>query len=266
MDGKRLIITIILIFILALSNYTVSASIRNNLEQPIVTAFNNINANLIEISIKAQGTINEEFMSEKDIKKLGQDFKNKFNIIGELESNNNIKQLNSTKKLYSLEYIESENNKKIIVSGVDKNNRFVTINVLTYKDKYSNLNRTDLIVNIISQNVNNYKKIESNVQKIFEEYNTTPNITSKVIGTFEGNIKTEEKFNIISHITKTVDARIVEEYKNPDILSISAYSPNIDNHIYTGKNKMNLNIAMRHNYTEDKTYIFIATPIIDGGY
>lgn len=265
MKGKRLMVSLILIGFLALSNYTVSAGLREGLSEPTITAFQATDANLLEINIKAQGEINDEFLTEKSIKEIGQDLKEKFEIIGKLENKNKLK-LNDTEKMYSMNYIEQNNNKKLIISGVDKSNKVVRINVLTYHDKYSNLNRTELIVNIMSKTTSDYKKIKQSVQNIFKKYNQTPQITSQVTGTFDGNIKNTEKFDIISNITKTVDARIVEKYKNPDILSVSAYSPNIDNHIYTGNNKMNLNIAMRHNYTEDKTYIFIATPIIEGGY
>jgi len=47
-----------------------------------------------------------------------------------------------------------------------------------------------------------------------------------------------------------------------DILSFSIFTPYIEQYIYTGSRKMNLNIAIRFNEYEDKTYIWIGTPII----
>ncbi|MGO1368648.1 MAG: YwmB family TATA-box binding protein [Senegalia sp. (in: firmicutes)] len=265
MKGKKLIVYSILIAMIALSNYTVSAELREELTEPTVTAFESIDAELLGINIKAQDQINSEFLNEKSMKELGQDLKDEFKIIGELENENKL-ELNNDEKLYSMKYIEQDESKKLIISGINNKNKIVRINALTYQDKYSNLNRTELIVNIMSETVDDYKEIKESVQKIFNKYESHPKITSQISGTIDGNINASKKLDIISNITKSVDARIVEEYKNTDILSVSAYSPNIDNHINTGKNKMNLNIAMRNNYTEDKTYIFIATPIIDGGY
>ncbi len=51
-----------------------------------------------------------------------------------------------------------------------------------------------------------------------------------------------------------------------DILSFSIFTPYIEEYIYTGSRKMNLNIAIRFNEYEDKTYIWIGTPIITIGY
>jgi len=267
MKGKRLIVSIGLIAMLAFSNYTVSQGIRDNLSKPVVSAFKVSEAELLQVRINARDQISEEYLNENEIKKVGQGLLDKFNIQGELEYENyHQDMLNENKPIYTMDFIEEEDQRKLIISGKDKNNSSVTIILLTYIDKYSNLNKTELIVDITSEKLEEYDKIQSNIKTIFNNMEMNPKINTCIVGTFDGDIENNEKIDIVSEIMARVGAKKVEEYTQPDIISISAYSPNIDNHIYTGNNKMNLNIAMRHNYTEDKTYIWIATPIINEGY
>ena len=92
------------------------------------------------------------------------------------------------------------------------------------------------------------------------------NITTCVIGTFDGYVDLKENEKKVVEAAKMVKGKIVEEYKEDSLLSFSIFTPYIEEYIYTGSNKMNLNIALRYNEYEDKTYIWIGTPIITIGY
>lgn len=267
MKGKRFIIAIVLIGILALSNYTVSQGIREDLSKPVVSAFNQTDAELLQIKVNAKSQISKEFLTNNQMSEMGQDLVDKFNIQGNLENPNYQSEIvDWDNPMYTMDLIENENMKKLIISGRDKKDNSVTIILLTTLDKYSNLEKTELIVDIISKNLKDHDGIQNNIRNIFRDIDKEPKVNTCIVGTFGGNIDNSEKMEIVSDIMKKVDAREIEKFTQPDIISVSGYSPNIDNHIYTGNNKMNLNIAMRHNYTEDKTYIWIATPIIDHGY
>ncbi|OZV13462.1 hypothetical protein CIW83_04260 [Tissierella sp. P1] len=50
------------------------------------------------------------------------------------------------------------------------------------------------------------------------------------------------------------------------LVSYTAYTPLIESSIFSGEKKVNLNLAIRYNENEDKTYIWIGTPIITTGY
>lgn len=267
MAVKRAIISIGLILILSFSNYTISQGIRDDLSEPVVSAFKTSDAELLEIKIKASEKISEDYLTESEIKGIGQGLIDKLHIVGELEDKNKqYEMINGKKPMYNIDFIQEDNQKKLIITGKDKKDNSVKINVLTFSDKYSNLNRTELTVNIISNEIKEYEYNQRNIKNIFQKMGKDPEIKTSIVGTFNGNIKNDEKMEIVSNIMKRINAKEIERYLQPDIISISAYSPNIDNHIYTGNNKMNLNIAMRHNYTEAKTYIWIATPIISEGY
>jgi len=83
-----------------------------------------------------------------------------------------------------------------------------------------------------------------------------------MIGTFEGKLESSNKVKKITKTLQVINGNKIEGIMDESIISISAYSPNIDRFIYTGNNKMNLNIAMRYNEYEGKTYYWIGSPII----
>nr|WP_252187626.1 YwmB family TATA-box binding protein [Anaeromonas gelatinilytica] len=219
------------------------------------------------MNVEVRVELPKEYLTEDELKEIGQDFINKFNIVGKLQNKNNKYEITSENTpTYDMDLIKGDSQNKLIITGKDKNGNSLQINLLTFSDKYSSLKKTELIVNVISNELKQYDNIQKNIKDIFNNMEKDPEINTCIIGTFSGNIENNEKLKIVSNIMRKIDAKEIENYSEPDIISVSAYSPNIDNHIYTGNNKMNLNIAMRHNYTEDKTYIWIATPIISKGY
>ncbi len=60
--------------------------------------------------------------------------------------------------------------------------------------------------------------------------------------------------------------KVIEKYRDQQVLSFSIFTPYIEQYIYTGREKMNLNIVIRYNEYENKSYIWIGTPIITIGY
>lgn len=54
----------------------------------------------------------------------------------------------------------------------------------------------------------------------------------------------------------------VEGMEDENIISVSAYSSKLKEYIKLGSEKINLNVAIRYSSFDDKTYIWVATPII----
>lgn len=104
------------------------------------------------------------------------------------------------------------------------------------------------------------------MEKIFDEYGKPVNITTCVIGTFDGYMDLRENEKRILGVARAIKGKIVEEYKEDGVLSLSIFTPYIEEYVFTGNKKMNMNIAVRFNEYEDRTYIWIGTPIITVGY
>jgi len=62
------------------------------------------------------------------------------------------------------------------------------------------------------------------------------------------------------------NAKKVEGITEENLISISAYSPRVKSSILVNEKRVNINLAMRYNSYEDKTYIWLATPVITTEY
>ncbi len=266
----KFISLISLIAILSVINYAVAENIRTKKVQPLMEVFHSSDAQYLEANINSSGKILDKFMSKKELMNLLMEFKSEFNINGNLTNDNLTYNMNSRIKdnCYNIETIEEKNQIQLILYGRDDKNNIVTIILISYIDKYSGVEETDLVLDIIIDKKNesiieNYNK---KVKDIFDRYNSDTEITSCIVGTFKGKLNREDMYKIISKSMHSINGTRVEGLIQPSIMSVSAFSPQIDGCIYTGDKKMNLNIAMRYNEYEDKTYIWVGTPIITLGY
>ena len=71
---------------------------------------------------------------------------------------------------------------------------------------------------------------------------------------------------ISGRILTETGAKRIEGIKDRNYISVSAYSPYIQEFIQVRGKRVNLNLAARYNSYEDKTYIWLATPVITTEY
>jgi len=87
-------------------------------------------------------------------------------------------------------------------------------------------------------------------------------ITSCITGAFPGRLKKDEMNEIVKSVFREADAKKVEGIKDGNLISVSAYSPSMGDYVQSGSKRINLNVALRYNSYEDKTYIWLAAPVI----
>lgn len=232
----------------------------------IVDIFENMDASLVESNITLGGVIFDRFIEEEDLLEFGDYIKEEIGINGNLSN----EQIDECEELghdyYTQQLIKDKWLNQLIIQGVDTKGNLVTINISSYEvNGYPG--ETSLFINLI----NNEQIVENNdiilkVENIFDNYDKMVNITSCIVGKVNGKLDMEEKEKNIMQDTEKLKAKVVETYREDNILSLSMFTPLIDEYIYTGNKKMNLNIAVRYNELENSTYVFIGTPIITIGY
>ena len=233
--------------------------------QLMMEMLNKADADFVEGDISLGGVILDEMIDRAEMEKIGDSIKEELNIKGTL-LNGQFNSLEDLKKgCYHKEYIKDHNFNQLLIQGVDDRENFITISLSSYKIEDSG--ETSLYINLI----NSKHFIENNdiilkVEKIFDKYDKAVNVTSCIVGSIDGNIDMNTGKKKILDMTEDVKGRVVEKYEEDGIVSYSIFSPLIDEYIYTGNRKMNMNIALRYNELEDKTYILIGTPIITIGY
>ncbi|HEY9060898.1 MAG TPA: YwmB family TATA-box binding protein [Pseudobacteroides sp.] len=108
--------------------------------------------------------------------------------------------------------------------------------------------------------------VKQKVLPVFEELKTTPQVTACIMGIFDGKKEPKLLDDIFSKVLKEVKALRVEGINDGNTLSVSAYSPLIEDSITVDGKKININLATRYNANEDRTYLWLATPIITTEY
>lgn len=108
------------------------------------------------------------------------------------------------------------------------------------------------------------KVLENSIDKILNIFNNKLHAKFNVCfyGTIEKKLSKREFEHTKKKILKITGSKIIEEIKEENLISVSAHSPYFTDYIKVKNKKVNLNFALRRNKEQDKTFIWIATPLI----
>ena len=218
----------------------------NNGYNKFLETFNNTQADFKFYNIKANGLINYD-ISKNEIKDICIDI---VNDLGLEESN--IKWDEKWDENEKQIYIQSNNSdKNISIIGIKKNSNesYIIIDILSNK-VYKNI-------------VDIYTIIETSLYK----YSNVVDISTCISGEFSRNLQFSKCNDILQEILYNMNAEEIDRVKNENMISVTAYSKLLDkNYLEYLGNKINLNIGIRYSEDDDKTLIYIATPIIKLDY
>jgi CheY-specific phosphatase CheX len=118
----------------------------------------------------------------------------------------------------------------------------------TMKDKWSNL-----------------ELLKKKIKKALSPYGTA-SLNICITGNYEGRISHKEKTEAIKKIIRGLGGEEEENFEEGPMLSVTAFSGRLGDWIaYDGK-KVNMQISLRYNSFEEKTYLWLGTPLIDIAY
>lgn len=252
------IISIGLIILLTFINWSYADKEGLKNEDLFIKAFEETGADFFQLNLNFSGTMFEDYKDREELSLIMDYIIKELDLIG-LEE----------KEEAEYEDINTEafSSCQIVTYGKDKDQGLFTIILYSYLDKEANTGETSIVIDITQEK--DYNKLGETTRKIenlYKTYNIKSENTYCIIGTFEAEL---DMRNVLKKITKALsitNSSKIEGLIENEIISISAYSPDIDRFIYTGNKKMNLNIAMSYNEYEGKTYILMGYPIIAIGY
>jgi len=106
----------------------------------------------------------------------------------------------------------------------------------------------------------------SGLTKVFEKFGIEADVNICITGSIEGKPEESELEEICRNAFKAAEAKEVEGIRDNGLISVSAFAPSIDGSVKVNGRDINLNIAIRYNSYEGKTYIWLATPVITTEY
>lgn len=126
---------------------------------------------------------------------------------------------------------------------------------------------TYIVLDVILYNCNNQiLTVKESLDKLFRNLNVENKTNISITGIYKGNMSTYQKKLTTIDIMKNIHAITREDYVTDEVYSVVGYTNKIREYIYSGKRKININLALRYNSYEDKTYLYLATPVITVEY
>lgn len=161
--------------------------------------------------------------------------------------------------------VEQEGYNEIIVLVPNEEGNVTLIKLLS--TQIVGESETYIIIDI-TQN-KGYKEIvniSSLLENILEQYGNKVETTLNLTGSHIGKLNKVEQKQRQEDIFSFLGAKKIEVLEDEFFTSITAFSPLINTSIEYGNNKVNLQLAMRYSEYENKTYLWIANPLITTTY
>lgn len=104
------------------------------------------------------------------------------------------------------------------------------------------------------------------MEEDFRERRGCPTISSTLVGYCDKKIDREEVWKLCMTILNRAKAEQIDIMEDGKLISMTGHTSLIEDSYRTLKGEVNINVAARYNSFEDRTYVFIGTPIINIEY
>lgn len=166
----------------------------------------------------------------------------------------------------SSEVVNNDNIQGIEMDGEIDDNRNIHISAVNsmlsgdIDESYINMSIVD------NSSKPGMEETRNSVLGILGKYRIKSKVNSCITGCFDGRLDNKKLNGICSNIFIKANASKVEGIRDNNLISVSAYTRAIGESVEVNGKKVNLNIAVRYNSYENKTYIWLATPVITTEY
>lgn len=214
-------------------------------EEALITSFESTGADALESTISCWTKLNDKFLNinqvEAEMTRVISDIKpDKATVVKNIESG---EQLN-----------------KIVLYG-SKGNK--TYNIAIESVKQENGGETYIVIDASMDN--SYKDLRAERQNIvnaIQADESSMNFSSCIIGTYKGKLASLEADKRSRAALQAINAKKVEGIETEELKSISAFSNSVGGYVMSDQSRVNVQVAIRYSSYDDKTYIWIGTPLI----
>ena len=241
---KYISLFIILILLGSISSY---AEIKlNNSYEKFLHTFECTGAEFKFYSIKANASIDYD-ISKDELKSICIDI---ITDLGMEESDVKIEE----------KWNEDEN--QIYTQG-KSNNSSISI-VAIKKNKTESYLMVDILDNKVYKNIVDICDI---LEDSLNNYHCKSEIYTCIAGEYGKKLQNDKYDDILDEILYNMNAEVIEKVQEENFLSVTAYSKVLkEDYLECFGKKINLNIGIRYSEDDEKTLIYIATPIIKLDY
>lgn len=236
-----LVISISMILIQQEKHYSSAA-------QAVEKAFSETGAAAVSSEVYVRGKAEEKVFSRKDARSLLEDI------------------VKRTGAKYSKDIAVFSTVDNDYVEGIEINyiiDEYKSIKLSVANETNKDTASTSLAVSLLDTSRmpsvrSNAAAVAGSLEKRGIEFETNISVT----GSVDGKMEKEEIEALYTRAFRSIGANDVEGIDNNGLVSVSAFSPAIGDAVRVNGKNVNLNMAARYNSYEDKTYIWLAAPVI----
>lgn len=244
MKVTKVVTTFLLLFIIGM--FTSYASVKyNNWTDNFIKTFEQTNANFKFYNIKINCVVSD-ITNKNQIENICT------NIVNSLDL--------KTNKIKWKE--ENDNGLKIYAQAQDDSCSVSFTAIKKSNKEYY------IIVDILNNKVyKNIVDIYQTLNDVINKYSNDVDIYLCIAGEYTKNLQLYKSNDILENILYNMNAKEIDKMEDDNLISVTAYSNLLtENDLDYLDNKINLNIGIRYSENEDKTLIYMATPIIKLDY
>ena len=218
-------------------------------EEALITSFESTRADVMESTISCWTKLNDKFIA---IEKIEAEMDR---IVSRMELDNAtvVKSVESDDQLNKLVLYGTKDEKAYNVA-IESVKQEIGGETYIVFDVFMDKTYKDLVTE--RHNIINAVQVDESLM----------NFSSCIVGTYKGRLKEKDMDRESGIALQSINAKRVEGMENDGMKSISAFSTNVGDYIMSNQSRVNVQLAIRYSYYDDKTYIWIGTPLIPMGY
>jgi hypothetical protein len=218
-------------------------------EEALITSFESTGAEVIESTISCWTKLDNKFITQKQI---------------EAEMDRIVSHLKLDKTTIVKNIENDDRLNKLVLYGTKGDKAY---NVAIESVKQETGGETYIVFDIFMDK--DYKDLLTERQNVIDALRVdeaTMNFSSCIVGAYKGKLKDEDVEKKSKIALQSINAKRVEGIENDGMRSISAFSTNVGGYVMSDRSRVNVQLAIRYSSYDDKTYIWIGTPLIPMGY
>ena len=141
----------------------------------------------------------------------------------------------------------------------------VSMLAMMIKDKQKVLDRY-ITIETTSSNDGKAVEMRDSIERVLLAHDLKPNVNCCITGTFDGRLGDAQLEEICQRVLKDSAAKKVNSQRDTSAITVSAFSPLIKDTISVQGKSVNLGLVIRYNKVENKTYMWVATPVVNSEY
>ena len=218
-------------------------------EEALITSFESSGAEVMESTISCWTKLSDSFISQQQLE-------------AEMDRIVSRMKLDNTSVVKNMENDDRLN--KLVLYGTKGDKAY---NVALESIKQETGEETYIVFDVFIDK--GYKALAAERQNIIEALQVDEaliNFSSCIVGTYKGELSKRDADRKSQLALQSINAKQVEGIENDEMKSISAFSNNVGGFITSEQSRVNVQLAIRYSSYDDKTYIWIGTPLISMGY